>query len=144
MTEQNFKNHTRLVPIHILGYLLTGLILGGSIVKFWRSYSTGLTGLLVPALLILTAITLLIVLWYSRWFALRAHDKAIRAEENLRHFALTGKLFDPQLRMGQIVALRFAPDSEFVALAKRAVQENLSGKDIKAAIVNWRPDYNRV
>jgi len=33
--------------------------------------------------------------------------------------------------MGQIIALRFAPDEEFLPLAKRAVEEKLSREDIK-------------
>ncbi len=144
MSTQNFQNHTRYVPLHLIGYLLAGFILGGSVVKYVRSYQTGLYGMLVPSLLVLISIVIIILLWYCRWFALRAQDKAIRAEENLRHFALTGKLFDSNLRMGQIVALRFAPDAEFVALAQRAVQENLTSKQIKAAIVNWKADYKRV
>ncbi|RYY64964.1 MAG: hypothetical protein EOO13_17800 [Chitinophagaceae bacterium] len=144
MAEQNFKNHIRLVPVHIIGYLIAGSILGMSIVKFYRSYSTGFGGMLVPTILVLNALVLLIVLWYSRIFALRAHDKAIRAEENLRYFAITGKLLDSKLRMGQIVALRFAPNNELVDLAHRAIVEDLSGKQIKAAIQHWKPDYNRV
>lgn len=144
MSDQNFKNHTRYVPLHLFGYLLAGFVLGGSVVKFVRSYQTGLYGMLVPSLLVLISVVLIILLWYCRWFALRAQDKAIRAEENLRHFALTGKLFDPALRMGQIVALRFAPDDEFVSLAQRAVSENLTSKQIKAAIVNWKADHKRV
>jgi hypothetical protein len=71
-------------------------------------------------------------------------NRAIRAEENLRHFAMTGKLLDPNLKMGQIVALRFASDEEYLALAKRAIEENLSRDDIKKAIKNWRADYHRV
>lgn len=144
MKEQNFKNHTRYVPLHIAGYVLTAVILAGSLIKLWRSYSTGLTGLLVPAILVLNALVLLIALWYARWFALRAQDKAIRAEENLRYFAITGNLLDSKLRMGQIVALRFAPNNEFVDLAHRAVEENLSGRQIKEAIKHWKPDYKRV
>lgn len=144
MNEQNFKNHTRYVPLHLAGYVLAAIILGGSIVKFSRSYSTGLGGLLVPALLVLISLLLIILLWYCRWFALRAQDRAIRAEENLRHFALTGKLLNPQLRMSQIVALRFAPDAEFISLAEKAVAENLSSKKIKTSIVNWKADHNRV
>jgi hypothetical protein len=46
--------------------------------------------------------------------------------------------------MGQIIALRFAPDAEFLGLVEKAVKENLSNKDIKLAIQNWKADYNRV
>ena len=70
-------------------------------------------------------------------------DRAIRAEENLRHFAMTGKLLNPELKIGQIVALRFASDEEFVVLAMRALEENLSREDIKKAIKTWRADNHR-
>jgi hypothetical protein len=46
--------------------------------------------------------------------------------------------------MRHIIALRFSGDEEFVALANKAAEENLSSKEIKAAIKNWRVDYNRV
>jgi hypothetical protein len=46
--------------------------------------------------------------------------------------------------MGQIVALRFASDDEFVALAEKAATEGLSGKQIKQLIQQWRPDYRRI
>ena len=52
-------------------------------------------------------------------FAVGAQDRAIRAEENLRHFALTGKLLDKRLRKSQVIALRFADDDEFVLLQKK-------------------------
>ena len=81
---------------------------------------------------------------FVRIFALKAQDRAIRAEENLRHFALTGKLLPSSLRIGQIVALRFAADEEFVALAVKAVAENLTGKEIKQSIHNWKADTYRV
>jgi hypothetical protein len=99
---------------------------------------------LLGASMILTSVVLLITWWYARAFALKAHDKAIRAEENFRHYILTGKPLDKELRMGQIIALRFAGDEEFPALAKRAVAEQLSSKQIKQAIQNWRADHNRV
>lgn len=81
---------------------------------------------------------------FARWFGLRAQDRAIRAEENLRYFAITGNLLDSKLRLSQIIALRFAPNNELLTLAHRAVEENLSAKDIKMAIQNWRGDYHRV
>jgi len=45
--------------------------------------------------------------------------------------------------MDQIIALRFAADEEFLELAEKAVKNNLSPKDIKKAISNWRADHHR-
>ena len=142
MKEQNFRNHSRYI---ILWTFITPLILlailGGSIVNLIHAdadthYSA--------ALILLISIVLIIIYWYARAFALRAQDRAIRAEENLRHFILTGKPFDSALRMSQIIALRFAPDDEFVKLAKKAVEEKLKSKEIKAAIQKWKADHHRV
>jgi hypothetical protein len=81
---------------------------------------------------------------FSRMFSLKAQDRAIRAEENLRHYVLTGKLLDPRLSVGQIVALRFAADQEFAALAARAAQESMPPDAIKRAVQHWRGDTYRV
>ena len=86
----------------------------------------------------------ILISWYVRAFPLKAQDRAIRAEESLRYYILTGKSLPATLRMGQIVALRFAPDEEFPGLIERSVRENLTGKEIKSAIKNWKPDYYRV
>ncbi|MGD0361012.1 MAG: DUF6526 family protein [Bryobacteraceae bacterium] len=80
---------------------------------------------------------------YVRVFPLKAQDRAIRAEENLRHFVLTGKLLDPRLVMGQVIALRFAPDEEFVDLARKAADANMPAAEIKRAIKNWKADNYR-
>jgi len=141
MSEQNFANHTRFVPLY---HFITGTaviaILGGSVVNLIDAdaathYSA--------ALLVLISLVLISLFWYARVFALRAQDRAIRAEENFRHFILTGKPFDNKLRMGQIIGLRFASDEEMPALAKRAVDENLTQKQIKEATKNWRADHHR-
>ena len=59
------------------------------------------------------------------------------------HFVATGQPLDNRLRMGQIIALRFAGDDEFVALAKKAADENMPAKEIKMAIAKWKGDYHR-
>lgn len=142
MPEQNFKNHTRLVPLyHYVAGLLVILIFGGAIVNFL--YADAHTHY-SAALILCISFVLLIIFWYARAFALRAQDRAIRAEENFRHYILTGKPLPIELRMGQIIALRFASDLEFPSLTQRAVAEKLSQKQIKEAIQNWKPDYNRV
>jgi len=84
------------------------------------------------------------MMWYSlRYMVIKVQDRAIRAEENLRHFILTGKALPPELTVGQIVALRFASDAELPELAKRALAEKLSRKAIKKSIQQWRPDLYR-
>ena len=45
--------------------------------------------------------------------------------------------------MRQIIGLRFASDKEFPALAEKAEKENLSEKEIKEAIQDWKPDTYR-
>lgn len=143
MAEQNFKNHTRLVPLfHGVTFLLilSGLI--GSVINLLDHHEPG--NHYSAALLIVVFLVLLLLFWFVRSFALKAQDRAIRAEENFRHFILTGKPLDKQLRMGQIIALRFASDEEFPALAQRAVAEKMPAKEIKMAIQHWKGDYHRV
>jgi hypothetical protein len=143
MAEQNYKNHTRLVAgFHGVTFLLVLSFIVGSIITFVHAHD----GVVKHAamIMIVGAVALLGVAWYARVFALKAQDRAIRAEENFRHFILTGKPFDKEVRLGQIIALRFASDEEMPELAKRAVAEKLSPKQIKEAIQNWRADYHRV
>ena len=92
---------------------------------------------------VLMAIAFLIIFLKMRSFPLAAQDRAIRAEENLRYFSLTGKLPDKGLTMSQIIALRFADDDEFVDLAAKALKDNMSNKEIKQAIQSWRTDNHR-
>ncbi len=144
MQTQNYKNHRRYVPLYT--FVLTALILAilaGSVWYFYKSYDAHQN--LLPAILIFgLAIVCIFFYIYARGFALRAQDRAIRAEENLRHFVLTGRPLDNRLRMGQIIALRFADDAEFASLAQSAISENMKADDIKRAIRIWRPDYCRV
>jgi len=144
MAQQNFSNHTRYVPVfHFIGYPAAAFALVISAYNFYKSINDG-SGRTNAAAILALAIGVLIGMVYARSFALKAHDKAIRAEENLRYFAMTGRLLDSKLKMSQIVALRFAPNNELVELAHKAVAENLSSKQIKAAIKNWKEDSHRV
>ena len=143
METQNYANHRRYVPMYhrLLRYLLV-LTFIGSLVNMYLSFGDH-QRIYSASLITVLTFCALIQVWYSRELATKVQNRAIRAEENLRHFAMTGKLLDPNLKMGQIVALRFASDEEYLALAKRAVQENLSREDIKKAIKTWRADNHR-
>jgi len=57
---------------------------------------------------------------------------------------MTGKMLDPRLTIGQVIALRFASDEEFVPLARRAAEEGMTPDQIKRAVKNWRADLYRV
>jgi membrane-bound ClpP family serine protease len=131
-----------MVPgFHYVGLLAILALLIGSFINLCHSAP----GNLYSASLICLVAFILAVLWiYIRTFPLKAQDRAIRADENLRYYVLTGKLFPNELTVQQIIALRFAPDSEFVGLVDRAIKENLSNKDIKLAIQNWKADFYRV
>jgi hypothetical protein len=142
MKEQNFNNHAQMVPgFHYLTFGGIIALLGGSINYLLKSSAENKY---LAALLVLTSIVFILIAWFTRIFALKAQDRAIRAEENLRHYVLTGKLLPSSLRVGQIVALRFAPDAEFPALVEKAAAGDLSGKEIKQSIQNWKADFYRV
>jgi hypothetical protein len=141
---QSYSNHAQIVPMYhyvTLGLLQITFI--GSCVNLYQSWGDHTRIYSASLLVVLTFSTLLASL-YARFFALKAQDRAIRAEEQLRHYVLTGKLLDPRLTVRQIIGLRFAPNEEFVALAQRAADQSLSTKDIKQAVKNWRADTYRV
>lgn len=144
MPEQNYKNHRQIVPLfHRVLFGLLGLTLIGACVNLSQSFGDH-QRLYSASLILVLDICALLLFFFCRIFALRAQDRAIRAEENLRHFVLTGKLLDPRLSMRQIVGLRFASDGEFVKLAQKAADESLSEDAIKRAVTQWRPDTYRV
>jgi Family of unknown function (DUF6526) len=141
---QNYANHARFDPVyHRVLFPVVFLTFIGACVNFGKSWGDHVR-LYSASLILVLAACMLILTLYARIFSLKAQDRAIRAEENLRHFVLTGKLLDPRLAVKQVVALRFAPDAEFPALAARAASENLPPKEIKQAVKNWRADEYRV
>lgn len=141
--DQNYKNHTRLVT----GYhkVLTTLLLAGlagSIINLFKSLNND--NFYSASLLLLLFICCILLAWYARVFPLKAQDRAIRVEENLRHFILTGKPLPDGLHPSQVVALRFASDEEFPDLVQKTLGNQLNAKSIKQAIKIWKPDYHRV
>jgi hypothetical protein len=138
MQEQNFKNHAKVVPeFHILMLVITLTVIILSVINLF----SGIT--LSSVMFFLMGISSFIGFTKIRRFPLTVQDRAIRAEENLRYFTLTSKLFDSRLTIKQIVALRFASDEELVELTERAIGENMSNKEIKQAIRNWKSDHHR-
>ena len=136
MKDQSFKNHAKLVTgFHGVLFVALVALLAGSVYHLFRTTSENLY---LASLMVLIAIILILMAWYVRTFPLKAQDRAIRAEENMRHYVMTGKLLPSDLRMSQIIALRFASDDEFLPLMEKALKEKLSAKEIKSSIKSWK------
>jgi hypothetical protein len=144
MEEQSYKKHAQFVPM--FHFVLFGLIFLAFVGSLWNFYNNlHVSGQrTISGLLVMVTFAMILQFFFSRVFPLKAQDRAIRAEENLRHFALTGKLLDRRLKIQQIIALRFAPDEEFVELSRKAADEGLSMDDIKKSVKKSRADHYRV
>jgi hypothetical protein len=101
------------------------------------TFALGLAGLI-------GAVVVLLII--SRAYTTALQDRIIKLEMRLRFAQLLapdrqGALV--RLSKPQIVALRFASDEELPVLVERAERENLAPDQIKRAIKNWAPDWDR-
>ena len=95
---------------------------------------------------VLLAVAVLALVSISRVYTVRLQNRIIRLEMRLRlpdvlpasQHAQIQELSTPQL-----VALRFASDAELPTLVDRVVRERLSREEIKKAIKDWVPDWER-
>lgn len=140
---QTFANHVRWHPLyHFVLFPILSLHLVWSIVRLIQAPSAD------HAEQLLLSVGLLIMMLLVRINPLKAQDRLIRLEEQLRYqrvlpaeLAQQAAALPPRF----IVALRFASDEELPAL----LREVLAGKfakpaDVKRAIKQWRGDYFRV
>jgi len=142
MKTQHYANHVRFDPLwHFIAAPLT---LTGLVASIIHLVTCSAGSCYEAILLVLLFLILTVTVAMVRSYGLKVQDRAIRAEESLRHFILTGQPFDKRLKMGQIIALRFAADEELPSLARRAAEEQLTPAAIKQAIQHWRPDNRRV
>jgi hypothetical protein len=97
---------------------------------------------------VVVSLGLIVMLLLVRTNSLKVQDRLIRLEEQLRcQRLLPADLAQRSsgMRVGQYVALRFAPDEELEALVTEVVDGRLTTPaEIKRAIKNWRGDYFRV
>ena len=143
MSTQSYATHRQYVPLfHMVLLPVLMLTVIGSGVNLYLSWDDH-HRIYSASLITVLSVCVLLLAIFARVFALKAQDRAIHAQENLRHFAMTGKLLDPRLTVPQVVGLRFASDGEFVALARRAAEETLTPDAIKRAVKSWRADTYR-
>lgn len=93
------------------------------------------------------ALAFVLIAVLARYMVLRVQDRVIRLEERLRlqqilPADLRGRI--GELRMRQLIALRFADDAEVPELVRAVLNGELKeSKDIKQRIKTWRPDTAR-
>ena len=141
--SQTYASHRQYVfGFHVVLFALLVVTFIGSCVNLYESLGNR-QRLYSASLLVALSFATIMTALYARVFALKAQDRAIRAEEQLRHYVLAGALLDPRLTIRQIVGLRFACDEEFTMLARRAAEQGLTEDAIKREIKGWRADTYR-
>jgi len=142
---QTYKNHGRMDPV--FHYVLVPILLVNLIVTILYVTKHYAAHRHMGPWMIVVSVTLLLLAGVTRGYALKAQDRVIRLEERMRIASLVSpaELVEvDSLNMRQYVALRFASNPELPELARRAIREKLTAKQIKEAIVAWRADNDRI
>lgn len=141
---QSFANHGQYVPMyHFVTSPLALIYVGWSIKRLIANPGADTAYMLVGALALFGVVAV------ARLSPLRAQDRLIRLEEQLRYArvlpadlaARAQAAFSPR----HYIALRFASDTELASMVEIVIKNPaLTGKEIKAQIKTWRPDHFRV
>jgi hypothetical protein len=118
--------------VALTGFALRGFHIGGR-----YSMALGLFGL---------AASIFMLIGMSRVYTTGLQDRIIKLEMRVRCATLLSPAQQAALsriEKPQLVALRFASDEELPTLLDRADREKLSANQIKEAIKNWVPDWDR-
>ncbi|HSL72175.1 MAG TPA: DUF6526 family protein [Longimicrobiales bacterium] len=139
---QSFENHARIVPLY---HGFATPIFAANVIWWVYRCLTAFSGDALMALLLGLAILTLHV--YARVFALTVQDRVIRLEMKFRIQELlppeVARRFD-EFTVKQLVALRFAGDSELAALAAKVLSDRTDDpKAIKRMVKDWQADHLR-
>jgi hypothetical protein len=143
MEPQTFANHTRWHPPHhffIIPVMLINFVWSVVDLIMTPGWNTGRSTVVSLALLMLAVLV--------RTNPLKAQDRTIRLEEQLRCQRVLSPALAQQisaLGRGQLIALRFASDEELEELVGAVLAGKLTKPvEIKRAIKNWRADTFRI
>jgi hypothetical protein len=143
MTEQNFANHGRYVPVY--HFFAVPVFVVNFVWSLFRLRTLGFSFAGVFGLLLAAALVVLV--FVARVFALAVQDRLIRLEERVRYERVLPEELRwraDELTVNQFVALRFACDDELPQLMRKVLDEKLTErKAIKRLVKTWRPDYLR-
>ena len=140
---QTYANHARFVPL--FHFVVFGLLVVNALYRLYVVVRWFGLGTVIDALL---GIALVLFAWSVRTFDARLQDRIIRLEMRLRLARLLPAELQPriaELKPGQLIALRFAPDAELPGLVAEVLAGRLTkNSEIKQRIQTWEPDYFRV
>ncbi|GLC24174.1 DUF6526 family protein [Roseisolibacter agri] len=140
--SQDYATHRRWNPL--VHFVLTPLLIANIVVAgraLVRAPSAG------TAWAATMAVALLLLSYAAREQALAVQNRVIRLEMALRLARvlpadLAARI--DELRVGQLIGLRFASDAELPALVRQCLAGELRGADaVKRAVRDWQPDTLR-
>jgi uncharacterized protein DUF6526 len=142
MTAQTYANHAHRPTLTALGGFLVVVAVSAFTMRWFHvggraSFAVGLLAL---------SAAVFVLLLISRAYTTKLQDRIIRLEMRVRGASLLTaeqQRLLAQMHIKQVVALRFASDTELPALLDRAAREKLSPADIKRAVRSWSPDFDR-
>jgi uncharacterized protein DUF6526 len=137
---QSYANHGH----HPIWTYIAGVFAGTGFVMLVEAWLLGWHTYLLGSVLL--AVGVLALVSISRAYTVRLQNRIIRLEMRLRLREVLPASQHPQIQeltTAQLVGLRFASDAELPALVDRAIRERLSRDEIKKAIKDWVPDWER-
>jgi hypothetical protein len=140
--QQSYANHRRIFPL--FHYVAAPILIANVVVAVIHALKRPSPW---NAWLIVLALGLLAGLVASRASTLLVQNRLIGLEMRLRLAAtlpprLHGRI--QELRLRQLIALRFAGDDELPGLVERCLRGELATADaVKREIRQWRPDFVR-
>jgi len=140
---QNYANHRRWFALY--HFFAMPVLLANLVVQSVQAIRTPTLERVWSAVVALALVGGLVA---ARAMALIVQNRLVGLEMRLRLAAtLPAELRPriPELRLRQLIGLRFASDEELPALVARCLDGELRTADqIKRQIVHWRPDWQRV
>lgn len=142
MKTQSFSNHIRIHPLyHYVAVPLSLALIPAALVHTVLNFS------LDSIILLIATIILHLTVFLSRDYAKKNQDRIIRSELRLRYYLLTRQRLEEienQFSTGQLLALRFAGDDEFMEMLLNPEIKQKTPEQIKKQIIHWSPDWMRV
>ena len=143
MPTQNYATHSHRPKPTAVGFLLVLVSLVFFALRFFHIGPYGIMSAIGMSSLIGAVIVLLLI---SRAYTTALQDRIIKLEMRGRCATLLSPSQHAalgRLTNAQIIALRFASDAELPSLLERADRERLSADQIKKAVKEWVPDWDR-